>query len=123
MSVTFLARLGAVATAGLIGFAASAALAGTDNEVIVSQHAPDARAMQVAVADLDLGTQYDRRTLAIRIDKAARQVCDVNEGSRLDGMPSALSCVDQARTGALAQLEQRGLDGRQLAQVSFGGMR
>ena len=116
------ARLGRAALAGLIGVCATAVVATTpDNStVVVSSQADDTRSVEVRVSDLNLADAYARETLAIRIDRAAKKVCDIQSGSALDRLPSARECVDRAQSGAFAQLDARGLMGS--ARSAAGGM-
>jgi UrcA family protein len=107
--------------AGLLGLGASAALAAADPEMVVSDNPGNARTVAVEVADLDLTRAYDRDTLAIRIANAAREVCDVHDGSKLDKQAGANACLAQARAAALAQLESRGLNAPQMRSAG-GGM-
>ena len=95
--------VGRLALTGAFMFAvgATSAVAG---EVVVSQGARDVRTIEVKVADLDLTRAYDRDTLEIRVNKAARRVCDVHGGSKLDRMADARGCVAEAKNGAMAQL-------------------
>lgn len=118
------ARVGRAALAGLIGLCATGALAATPENatpenatVVVSPSTGDARSVEVRVSDLNLADAYARETLAIRIDRAAKKVCDVQSGSALDRLPSARECVDRAQSGAFAQLAARGLPwaGRSIA--------
>jgi UrcA family protein len=106
--------------AGLLGLGAGAALA-ADPEMVVSDNPGNARTVAVEVADLDLTRAYDRDTLAIRIANAAREVCDVHDGSKLDKQAGANACLAQARAAALAQLESRGLNAPQMRSAG-GGM-
>lgn len=94
--------------AASIGLCATAAYAAGEPPVVVTQPARDAAAVAVRVSDLNLSTASDRDLLAIRIDNAARQVCDVNGGSRLDRLPGARACLSDAHSSALAQLGVRG---------------
>ncbi|MBC7158856.1 MAG: UrcA family protein [Porphyrobacter sp.] len=105
------ARLGRAALAGLIGLCATGALAATPENatLVVSPQTGDTRSIEVRVSDLNLADAYARETLAIRIDRAAKKVCDVQSGSTLDRLPSARECVDRAQSGAFAQLAARGL--------------
>ncbi len=120
-NTNFARVLGCTLAAGLLGLGATAAVA-AEAEVVVSHRQADSRSIDVKVADLDLTRSYDQRTLAIRIDNAARAVCDVNAGSTLDGLPRARACVSQAQAGALAQLDARGLNAT-AAVAAAGGMR
>ncbi len=92
----------------LAGLGAATTLAAAEPEVVVEQNVADTRAVEIEVADLDLGSAYDRDTLTIRIDNAAREVCDVSSGSRLDRLPDARACVEHAREQAFAQLANHG---------------
>ncbi|MFC4257141.1 UrcA family protein [Altererythrobacter xixiisoli] len=122
MRNTNLARvLGCTITAALLGLGATSAAA-AEADVTVSHKQADSRSINIQVADLDLSRSYDQRTLAIRIDNAARAVCDVNAGSTLDGLPRARACVSNAQAGALAQLDARGLNAT-AAVAAAGGMR
>jgi|GEM_PF-1020523 len=104
--------VGRAVLAGLLGLSAAGAMAASPSEVVVSQGSQDLRSVEVKVADLNLSNAYDRDTLAIRIDHAARAVCDVNGGSKIDKLPDAVACVSQARSGAADQLEARGYSAR-----------
>lgn len=105
------ARLGRAALAALIGLCATGALATSPENatLVVSPPTGDTRSVEVRVSDLNLADAYARETLAIRIDRAAKKVCDVQSGSTLDRLPSARECVDRAQSGAFAQLAARGL--------------
>jgi UrcA family protein len=105
MSVTTFARAALAVSAGLC---ATAAFAAADPTVVITQHSRDVTAVKVRVSDLNLSTATDRDLLAIRIDNAARAVCDVNGGSRLDRLPNARTCLSDAHSSALAQLGVRG---------------
>lgn len=105
MPVKSLAR---AAFAASIGLCASVCYAAGEPPVTVTQPARDAAAVVVRVSDLNLSTASGRELLAIRINDAARQVCDVNGGSRLDRLPGARACLSDAHSGALAQLGVRG---------------
>lgn len=93
--------------AGLIALTASGALAAPEPRLLVSGQ--DARNVPVSLSGLDLARARDRATLTIRIDRAARQVCDVHGGSKLDGGADALACLTRAKDGAAQQLAQLGL--------------
>jgi len=116
------ARLsGRAALAGLLGLCATGALA-ADPEFVVSDHpSADTRAVEVRVADLNLADAGAERQIALRIERAAREVCDISTGSELDKLPSARACLAKARAGAFAQLEARGLPAT--ARSAAGGMR
>jgi len=115
--------LGRAALSGLLGLCATGALAsaGEPGLLVSERPDPDTRALEVRVSDLDLADAKAQRTLAIRVDRAARQVCDIYAGSELDKLPSAQACLTEARAGALAQLEARGVPAATLAAA--GGMR
>lgn len=108
MPKNYSARLGRALLLGAIALSATAASAASDQQVVTAQHTQDLRSVSVRVADLNLDRAQDRNLLAIRVDNAARSVCDVNEGSKLDKLPRAQACLAQARSGALAQLGVRG---------------
>jgi len=109
--------VGRAALAGLLGLCATGAVAASGPEVVVSERPnADTRAVAVRVSDLNLADAEAQRTLAIRVERAARQVCDMYAGSELDKMPSAQTCFTEAKAGALAQLEARGV-------AAAGGMR
>jgi len=97
--------------AGTLALAAAVFGAGavSANELLVSQHPGDERTVRVEISDLDLASGYDRDTLTIRIERAARQVCDVNLASKLDKGPTGQICMSQARSGAREQLAALGL--------------
>jgi len=115
--------LGRAAVAGLLGLCATGALAANDPELVVSQRPnSDTRAVAVQVSDLNLTDAQAQRRLAIRVDRAAREVCDIYAGSELDKLPSAQTCLGEARDAAFAQLEARGLPRAALAAAA-GGMR
>jgi UrcA family protein len=115
--------LGRAAVAGLLGLCATGALAASDPEFVVSQRpSGDTRGVEVRVADLNLNDTHAQRTLAIRVERAAREVCDMYAGSELDKMASARACLAEARDGALAQLEARGLPA-EARRTAAGGMR
>lgn len=111
LSARSMGRL-ALAGAFLVGAVSTSAVA---EEVVVSQHNQVVRTIMVKVADLDLTSAYDRQTLQIRIDKAARRVCDVNRGSLLDRLPDARNCLTNARTGAMQQLADGSHDAGKVA--------
>jgi UrcA family protein len=111
------------ALCGLLGLCATGALAASDPEMVVShQSHPDSRAVEVRVSDLNLADADAQRQLAIRVDRAARQVCDIYAGSELDKLPRAQTCRTEARAGALAQLEARGVPAA-ARLAAAGGMR
>ena len=113
--------MGRAVLAGLVGLCATGALA-SDPEVLVSQRPDrDMRAIEVRVSDLDLSRAHARDTLALRVERAAREVCDVYRGSELDKLPNARACLSGARAAALAQLEARGLPAAERLAVA-GGM-
>jgi len=113
--------MGRAAVAGLLGLCATGALAASDPELLVSQpQNGDTRAVAVRVSDLNLADAHAQRTLALRLDRAAREVCNMYAGSEIDKLPSARTCLDEARAGAIAQLEARGVPARLAAA---GGMR
>lgn len=93
---------------GLLALGASAAPALANEQMVVSQHAQDTRSIAVQVSDLNLTSPYDQRTLALRVNRAAQEVCDMQRGSVLNRTSAALNCFDNARSGALAQLDARG---------------
>ncbi|WP_137679908.1 UrcA family protein [Aurantiacibacter suaedae] len=107
-------RGAALFAASLIGMAAMAPAFASDGEVLVSQSL-DHSAVVVDTADLDLTTAYDRDTLQIRIDNAARAVCDINGGSKIDRLPDARACFNGARESAMSQLAARGVPASALA--------
>lgn len=100
LSARFMGSL-AIASVFLVGAVSTAAAA---QDVVVSQPYQVVRTMHVKVADLDMSRASDRKTLDMRIEKAARRVCDVNRGSLLDHLPDARDCLTNARSGAMAQL-------------------
>jgi len=102
------ARAGRAMLAGLLaaGALTGAAHAAADAEFVVQQ--PDTQSVRVAISDLDLNVASDQRTLANRVNSAARDVCEIGKGSLLDNTASARDCVAGARAGALAQLDARG---------------
>lgn len=93
---------------GLVALGALATPALADSQMVVSPQSDDARSIAVRVSDLNLTSPYDQRTLALRVKRAAYEVCDMERGSVLNTTPSALNCFDNARSGALAQLDARG---------------
>jgi len=114
--------MGRAVMAGLLGLCATGALAASDPELLVSQHPnQDRRAVEVRVSDHNLDSPYAQRTLALRVKRAAREVCDIYPGSTLDQLPTAQTCFNDARTAALAQLEARGVPAARL--TAAGGMR
>ncbi|WP_347302034.1 UrcA family protein [Croceibacterium sp. TMG7-5b_MA50] len=102
-SMTMRAALG-----GLLALGVATTPAFANSEMVVQEHAPDTRSVAVKIGDLNLSSPYDQRTLALRVNQAAAQVCDMPRGSVLNRTPSALNCFDTARAGALAQLDARG---------------
>lgn len=115
--------LGRAAVAGLLGLCATGALAASDPELVVSERQnADTRAVEVRASDLNLNDAHDQRTLALRVERAAREVCDMYAGSELDKLPSAQACLAEAREGALAQLQARGLPA-EARLAGAGGMR
>lgn len=94
--------------AGLLALGTLATPALADDQMVVSQQAERSRSVAVKVSDLNLTSIYDQRTLALRVNRAAFEVCDMAHGSVLNRTPSALNCFDSARSGALAQLDARG---------------
>lgn len=107
-------RGAALFAASLIGMTAMAPALANDGEVLVRQSL-DLNSVVVETADLDLTSAYDRDTLQIRIDKAARTVCDINGGSKIDRLPDARACFDAARQNAVSQLAARGVPADALA--------
>ena len=101
-------RGAAIVAASLIGLGAMAPAFASDGEVLVRQ-ALDQNAVTIETADLDLTSAYDRDTLQIRIDNAAREVCDINGGSKVDRLPDARACFASARQHAVSQLSARGV--------------
>ena len=97
-----------ILVASLIGLAASGPALADSSEVLVRQSL-DQNAIVISIADLDLASAYDRDTLQIRINRAARQVCDIADGSLNDDTPKARACFEQARQGAVSQLAARGV--------------
>ena len=93
-------------TFGLIATSGAALAAGS--EMIVNERAEDLVTREVRIGDLDLNNSRDQRTLALRVDRAALAVCDVTPGAKLDRTPQSLQCLDDARAGAIAQLDARG---------------
>ncbi len=86
MSKFFAATLAIAATIGTFAMSGAAHAAAADE------------AIGVRFADLDLTSQAGQRTLDRRIDKAARQVCgidDVVTGTRVRSR-EAQTCFDQA---------------------------
>ncbi|WP_052207787.1 UrcA family protein [Croceibacterium mercuriale] len=96
------------ALTGLLALGAIATPALANEKMVVSPLAEDSRSVAVKVSDLNLTSPYDQRTLALRVNRAAFEVCDMERGSVLNRTPSALNCFDSARSGALAQLDARG---------------
>ncbi|MEN7538550.1 UrcA family protein [Aurantiacibacter flavus] len=107
-------RGAAIFVAGLLGMTAMAPAFASDGEVLVSQSL-DHNAVVIETADLDLTSAYDRDTLQIRIDNAARTVCDINGGSKIDRLPDARACFNDARESAVSQLAARGVPASALA--------
>ena len=101
-------RGAAILAASLIGLTAPAPAFADNSEVLVNQSL-DRNAVVVETADLDMTSAYDRDTLQIRIDNAARAVCDINGGSKIDKLPDARACFDAARDSAVSQLAARGV--------------
>ena len=93
---------------GLVTLGAFATPALANDQMVVSPQSEDTRSIAVQVSDLNLTSPYDQRTLALRVKRAAYAVCDMERGSVLNTTPSALNCFDNARSGALAQLDARG---------------
>ena len=113
--------MGRAALGGVLTLCAAGALAADDAQMVVSPNG-DARSVEVRVSDLNLADAYSQRTLELRIDRAAHQVCNVHDGSRLNKLPGAVSCLTQARAGALAQLAANGVPAAQQLAAA-GGMR
>ena len=107
----------------LVGLAAALvatpALAADDSELVVNQPG-FTRSVEVRVDDLDLSSAYDRDTLEIRINQAAREVCDINKGSVLDRLPDARECLQQARAGAMAQIALAGTSSAEAMPLAGG---
>lgn len=93
---------------GLVTLGAFAGPALANRPMVVSPQQQDSRSVVVKVSDLNLASAGDQRTLALRVKRAAFEVCDMERGSVLNTTPSALNCFDAARSGALAQLDARG---------------
>jgi len=113
---------GRAAVAGLLGLCATGAFAANPELVVSEPPSADTRAVAVRVADLNLADEQAQRQIALRVERAARQVCDVFEGSELDKLPKASACLKEARAGAFAQLEARGLP-KTARLMAAGGMR
>lgn len=107
-------RGAAILAASLIGLTATAPAFADNSEVLVQQP-HDRNAVVIETADLDMTSAYDRDTLQIRINNAARTVCDINEGSKVDKLPDARACFDAARESAVSQLAARGVPESALA--------
>lgn len=107
-SMSVRAALGGLLALGLATSPALASADMVDDQMVVQQHAPFTRSIAVKIGDLNLASPYDQRTLALRVNRAAAQVCDMQRGSVLNRTPAALNCFDTARAGALAQLDARG---------------
>lgn len=101
--------LGKAALAAALGFAATGAMASTDNSLTVSAGGDVTRSVEVRISDLNLATASGQARLANRIDDAARRACSMHASSAIDSLPSAQACFSQARAGVLAQMETRGL--------------
>lgn len=99
-----------LATTGLVAAPALAA---------ETQRAPEGSAVRVKLAGIDLSTAEGLARLDARLDRAARQACEVYNGSALDKGPEVQACLTAARTGALQQLARLGYDVP--AQLSGGG--
>lgn len=123
--IKYAPRAGRAMMAGLFGLLASTAFAadyepaGKDSDVVVSQSIGETRSISVPVGDLDMDDAYDRETLAIRIDRAAKRVCDINRGSKLDRLTDATECLEVSLAKAAAQLNARGM--RDTAEMVAGG--
>lgn len=103
-------KMGRAMLAGLLAVTATGVMAASQPQLVVSSQDANARTIAVRTAGLNLADAHDQRTLQIRIERAARAVCDVNGGSKLDAAPDALACLADARTGALDQLHAQGFD-------------
>jgi len=113
--------MGRAVMAGLLGLCATGALAANDREMVVSQPSDrDTRMVEVRVSDLNLASTKGQRSLALRVDRAAKYVCDVYAGSELDKLPDARMCVADARDAAFAQLAAKGVPADSIAAA--GGM-
>ena len=84
----------------------AAALATTmATSAVAAAPSGEAQTMQIEVADLDLSTAKGQKTLAKRIDRAAREVCSMGEqrtGSRINRSESR-QCYRQAKAAATEQ--------------------
>ncbi|OYW44033.1 MAG: hypothetical protein B7Z08_03955 [Sphingomonadales bacterium 32-68-7] len=100
--------LGRAVLAGVLGLVASGAIAADTSSLTVSAEGTT-RSVKVRIADLDLASTSGQARLESRINDAARRACDIHAGSAIDTGPLAKACFAQARSGALAQLETRGL--------------
>ena len=75
-----------------------------DDPLLVQQDRGEVRSIRVNISDLDLQDRADVERLELRIFSAAREACDVGQGSLLDVTPDAFECVDDARRTAHTQL-------------------
>jgi UrcA family protein len=113
--------MGRAVLAGLLGLCATGAMAAGDPELFVSQHSQrDTRSIEVRISDLNLSEARGHRALALRVTRAAKEVCDINGGSELDKLPSAQLCFTDAKDRAFAQLAARGVPATAIAAA--GGM-
>ena len=116
MPITLIAPTGArFLVAGLLGLAVATPALADQGDVLVSQHLLDQRSIAVEYGDLDLTSAYDRDTLQIRINRAARAVCDIAGGSKHDRLPEARACFEKARDNAVDQLAASGVPASALA--------
>src|SRR5271166_2256631 len=101
-SMTIAIRAIAIGAVVALGFGAeSATAAGPSNDQPVSD---GAKQYVVRFADLDLSKMTGATALYVRLQHAARAVCDPREGRELAFDTRFRACVDQAVTSAVARV-------------------
>ena len=104
MSMTFAVRAIAIGAVVVLGFGAgSATAAGPSNEQSLSG---GAKQYVVRFADLDLSKMAGATALYVRLQHAARVVCDPLESRELAFATKYRACMDQAVTNAVASVNR-----------------
>jgi UrcA family protein len=104
MSMTFAVRAIAIGAVVVLGFGAgSATAAGPSNEQSLSG---GAKQYVVRFADLDLSKMAGATALYVRLQHAARAVCDPLQSRNLAFAAKYRACMDQAVTGAVTSVNR-----------------
>ena len=109
----------AVILAGTIGSAimtASPAIAQDDNDIVVRGIPEGTEMERVSYRDLDLRLIAHLNILNERVDRAVRNVCDLEPGTRMDQMTESYrNCATGAWAGARPQMHRAYLRANRLA--------